>query len=272
MLDYASAGPLTDLAGVPRASLDVLAHDPVEICSAVSELVIQPNDARRLGLPHDRIAAENQIRAARDLVTRLLALHPATLDIGREPSNRVVGTCRHFALLSCALLRHRGIAARARCGFATYFHPGQGVDHWVTEYRDDSAGRWIRIDSEILNRNAVARPHDLAPGQFLTGGEAWLMFRREEIDASRFGVHGTENWGPAEISGNAVRDLAALNKVEMLPWDQWGRMTDAYAGKTGPDYDQLIDTVAATCASDDPISVAELYTHEDLRVPTELLD
>ncbi len=25
---------------------------------------------------------------------------------------------------------------------------------------------------------------------------------------------------PAEISGNTVRDLAALNKVEMLPWDE----------------------------------------------------
>jgi transglutaminase-like putative cysteine protease len=62
---------------------------------------------------------------------------------------RVAGTCRHFAVLSCALLRHRGIAAHVRCGFATYFQPGQGLDHWITEYRDDSGTRWIRVDSEI---------------------------------------------------------------------------------------------------------------------------
>ncbi|MFG2133394.1 hypothetical protein ACGFNV_37310 [Streptomyces sp. NPDC048751] len=38
-----------------------------------------------------------------------------------------------------------------------------------------------------------------------------------------------------------VRDLAALCKQETLNWDEWGRMTAAYEGSTGPDYDQLID-------------------------------
>ena len=50
--------------------------------------------------------------------------------------------------------------------------------------------------------------------------------REGRIDASTFGVYGTENWGPAEIRGNAVKDLAALNKVEMLPWDEWGRVAE----------------------------------------------
>ena len=56
----------------------------------------------------------------------------------RDADQRVVGTCRHFAVLSCALLRYRGIPARARCGFATYFQKGQGLDHWVTEYWDEA--------------------------------------------------------------------------------------------------------------------------------------
>jgi len=30
-----------------------------------------------------------------------------------------------------------------------------------------------------------------------------------------------------------------MNKVEMLPWDKWGRMTEAYEGRTGPDYAYL---------------------------------
>jgi hypothetical protein len=70
----------------------------------------------------------------------------------------------------------------------------------------------------------------LQPGEFLTGGEAWTGYRHGGIDAATFGVEGTENFGPAEISGNTIRDLAALNKVEVLPWDEWGRMTAAYAG------------------------------------------
>ena len=52
---------------------------------------------------------------------------------------------------------------------------------------------------------------------------------------------GPHAWGPAEIRGNAIRDLAALRKLEMLPWDEWGRMTASYQGKTGPDYDALMD-------------------------------
>lgn len=271
LLDYAVAGPLTGLEAVPATALGPVAADPVGICAPVHGLVVQPTDTGALNLPEERLA-ENQIRPAGALIARLLTLNPAPLTVGRDPGERVVGTCRHFAVLSCALLRHRGIAARVRCGFATYFQPGQGVDHWITEYRDDDARRWVRIDSEVLGQAVVDRPEDLEPGQFLTGGEAWLAFRRGEIDASRFGVYGTENWGPAEIRGNAVKDFAALNKVEMLPWDEWGRMTDAYNGKTGADYDDLLDTLAAVCAADDPAAVTDLYTHhEDLRVPAELI-
>jgi hypothetical protein len=65
--------------------------------------------------------------------------------------------------------------------------------------------------------------------------------------------------------------LAALNKVEMLPWDEWGRMTDAYKGETGPDYDELLDEIAAVCAVDDPRAIASMYEHVDLRVPPGMI-
>ncbi len=66
-----------------------------------------------------------------------------------------------------------------------------------------------------------------------------------------------------------MKDLAALNKVEMLPWDEWGRMGAAYQGAAGADYDELLDEVATVCADDDPAAVAHLYAHDDLRVPAE---
>lgn len=129
----------------------------------------------------------------------------------------------------------------------------------------------MRIDSEILGGTVRPDAEDLAPGQFLSGGEAWLAYRSGQIDASTFGVHGTENFGPAEIRGNAVKGLAALNRVETLPWDEWGRMTAMYAGETGPGYDELIDRIAAVCAEDDPVEVAALYATEDLPVPAAML-
>jgi len=49
----------------------------------------------------------------------------------------------------------------------------------------------VRVDSEILGQSVLTRPEDVAPGEFLTGGEAWRAFRRGEIDASmgRMGSH-----------------------------------------------------------------------------------
>jgi hypothetical protein len=249
--------------------LEGTGDDPVQLCMPVHLLVIQPHEAKDLGVGQDRLA-ESNLRPAARILDALLALNPAPVAEGRPADQRVVGSCRHFALLSCAFLRYLGIAARARCGFATYFQPGQGLDHWVTEYQGGD-GHWIRIDSEILGGTVLDHPQDLRPGEFLSGGEAWAAFRRGEIDAARFGVYGTENWGPAEISGNAVRDLASLNMVEMLPWDEWGRMTAAYRGEAGEDYDQLLDELAAVCAADDPAAIARLYAHDDLRVPADLI-
>jgi hypothetical protein len=269
-ISYALPGPLTALDGVSMAALEPVGSEPVEICLPVHGLVLQPSDAEALGLPPDRFA-ENQIRPAGKLVQVLMALDSAPLRVHREPDKRVIGTCRHFAVLSCALLRYRGIPARVRCGFATYFQPGQGLDHWITEYWDDDGGRWVRIDSEILGQQVLSHPEDLRPGEFLTGGEAWSGYRRGEIDASRFGVYGTENWGVGEIRGNAVKDLAAMNKVETLPWDEWGQMEAAYKGETDASYDELLDTLAIACNTDDPAAIAALYTRDEFTVPAELI-
>lgn len=45
-------------------------------------------------------------------------------------------------------------------------------------------------------------------------------------------------------------------------------MVIAYDGRSGTDYDELLDTLASTCAADDSAEVAALYAHDDLRVPT----
>ncbi|MFI7002726.1 transglutaminase domain-containing protein [Nocardia sp. NPDC050175] len=269
-IEYNSPGLLTSLHGVDPAALEQIPTDIIDICRLAPGLVIQPRDAENLDLPPERFS-ENQIRQVVKLVNALLALSPAPLTVPREPDRRVIGTCRHFAVISCALLRQRGIAARARCGFATYFQHGRGLDHWITEYWHDVERRWVRIDTEILGQSILDRPEDLRAGEFFSGGEAWIAFREGRIDAATFGVSGTANWGPAEIRGNAIKDLAALNKVEMLPWDEWGRMTASYNGETGPDYDEFLDTIAATAAGDDPAAIAELYAHDDLRVPAELI-
>ncbi|MEV5494548.1 transglutaminase-like domain-containing protein [Nonomuraea fuscirosea] len=270
VIDYASPGIFTTLDADQLPLIAGLPTDPVEICRVVRGIVIHPFEAATLSLSKERMA-EKDLRPASAIVRALTRLDATPLEVQRPAHLRVVGTCRHFATLSCALLRVRGIPARARCGFATYFAPGQGIDHWVTEYWHAGERRWVRIDSQTLGGDQVARPEDLAPGQFLTGGEAWTLYRRGEIDPDTFGVAGTTHaWGVAEIRGNAIRDLAALWKKETLPWDEWGRMTASYEGKTGSDYDLLIDEVAATCAAGSVEAVDRLYRSADLRVPDDV--
>ena len=269
-IDYAAAGPLTRLGGIDPRVLEGLPEDPPGICWPVHGLILQPDEAQRLDLPPVRFE-DNQVRPAHRLIQALLALNPAPLTVLRPPRQRVVGTCRHFALLACALLRHRAVPARVRCGFATYFVAGQALDHWIVEHWSFQSRRWVRVDPEVLGGGVIADPYDLQPGQFLTGGEAWSAYRRGEVDASTFGVAGTANWGAGEIRGNLVKDLAALNKVEMLPWDEWGQMEPAYRGATGPRYDALLDTVARAGADDDVAALTALFATPDLTVPAPLI-
>jgi hypothetical protein len=244
---YATPGPLTTLTDAQVEMVEALGRDPVELCEAAQRLLISPLDAVVAGLSEER-QSERNIRPATVLLARAIELHPTTpLAEERPLEHRVVGTCRHFATLATAFLRAVDIPARARCGFATYFVMPQKVDHWVVEVWSADERRWVRIDPEYVGRATPldARPDDLRPGEFLTAGEAWLLIRSGDANADDFGVFGTENWGPGEVRGNAMRDLASVvHKLEMLPWDEWGPMHDSYEGLTDAAFDELMDELA----------------------------
>ncbi|MFI9380693.1 transglutaminase domain-containing protein [Kutzneria sp. NPDC052558] len=268
-IDYAAPGVFTAVSPAQVPLTTGLPEDPVGICAAVTPLFVQPTDAAAAGVPEQRWGERN-IRPASGLIDALIAIDPAPLHVPRPPDRRVVGTCRHWATLATALLRQRGIAARARCGFGTYFVAGKNVDHWVVEYREGA--RWRRVDVEHLGRTFVPRPDDLAPGEFLTGGEAWQWYRTGEVDGALFGVYGVDfAWGVGEIRANLIRDLASVLKVETLPWDEWGRMDESFKGATGEDFDQLMDRIAEACGRDDPAAVRAVYTAEDLAVPEAVM-
>lgn len=262
---YRSASSLTELDDEQRALVDAVRADPVQLCAAAQGLLVLPELATGLELSPRRLEERNT-RPARRILQAALSRDGGALDVPRPLKARVTGTCRHFAVLSCAFLRARAIPARVRCGFETYFQPGRNNDHWITEHWDGA--RWVRIDSEILGFDLLDRPEDLADGQFLTGAEAWAAYRAG-ADPMSFGVHGTENWGAAEIVGNAIRDLAAVNKVEMLPWDEWGPMASCYEHGLTPHIEELMDKLTAALAADEDVAITALYS--TLPVPDEMI-
>lgn len=94
-------------------------------------------------------------------------------------------------------------------------------------------------------------PLDLPPGQFVPASRAWQMCRSGEADAEKFGIF--DMHGLWFIRCNLLRELAALNDAEMLPWDVWGLMkTDDDArpqGRTASAEDALSTMVCALRAS-----------------------
>jgi len=269
---YASPGPLTELTTGQTEMIRRLGLDAPGLCRVAQGLLVSPPDAVGAGLSEERLAERN-MRPASSLLRQVLELDGASpLDEPRPAERRVVGTCRHFAVMATAFLRAADMPARARCGFAAYFIPPKKVDHWIVEYWTTEGRRWIRIDPEYIERptSDSARPEDLRASEFLTAGEAWQLVRSGRENPEDFGVYGTENWGPGEIRGNAMRDLASLvAKIEMLPWDEWGPMKDSYQSKTGDDFDELIDEIAAASRDADRADLERIY--EQLPVPASMI-
>jgi hypothetical protein len=269
---YAGPGPLTELTTEQQAVVTDLDLGSTDLCRIAQGLLVAPLDAFGAGLSEQRLAERN-LRPAGELLQRALDLDGSVaLGSTRPAEHRVVGTCRHYAVLATAFLRAAGVPARARCGFAAYFIPPKKVDHWIVEHWSEEDRRWIRVDPEYLDRTTPgpARTHDLRRGEFLDAGEAWALVRSGQDDPGSYGVFGTENWGPGEIRGNAMRDLASVAaKVEMLPWDEWGPMADSYDGTTGDEFDELVDDLAAATGSADPQEMGRIY--ERLTVPPSLI-
>jgi len=266
---YASPGVMTDLAEVGQA-MGSLPADPSELALVVQGLILHAFWAEAYGvdLPPERLG-ELQTRSAAAMVRRILELDARPLTESRAPDHRFVGNCRHFTTLAVALLRRIGVPSRARCGFANYFELGKWVDHWVVEHWNGE--RWTVLDAQIdpFQREAIGLgedPVDLPPGRFLPAAEAWLRCQAGSEDPDRFGI--LDMWGTWFIEGNIARDLAALNKVEMLPWDGWGVLAGDGTSLVG---DTDVESVARLTMSNDHLAVRRRYETDDgLRVPRRI--
>jgi hypothetical protein len=258
---YATPGPMTALpAELPLAGLP---REPEALRRVLPGLVIHGDLQWAYGFDRRPDMAEMNIRPAADILRLVLGRDGAPLATPRAPADRMVGVCRHYATLFAALLRHQGTPARARCGFAAYFVADEWVDHWVTEYWDAAGERWVRADPQfdevLTDRLGVAVDvADLPPEAFLTGGDAWLCHRWGSCDAQRFGI--ADLRGPWFVAGNVVRDVAALNKVEVLPWDVWGPLGGWMAD--GPD-DEVVDALAVAATSGSLADIRAAYWSHD---------
>jgi hypothetical protein len=208
------------------------------------------------------------------MLAKISLMDDRPLAFSREPEQRIVGNCRDYSVLLVSLLRHKGIAARARCGFATYFTPGKHEDHWICEYWNDKDKRWIRVDAQLdslqLDYLKIEfDPHDLPEGTFRSGAETWRLCRQGELDPELCGIFDMK--GLWFVQGDLVRDFMALNKFEVLPWDCNEIMVGPDVKVSPEDY-RFLDKIAELVLGGDKSfgEIRSLYAVDQrLRMPAD---
>lgn len=278
---WANQSPVTDPGAAGRMAIDALPSELGALRAACSQLVFHYRAGGNFaehGVPAERMSEIN-IRYADDMLARILERGEPSLARDRVAADRLVGCCRDATVLFLALARHKGIPARGRVGFAAYIFPGWFIDHVVAEVWDAQEGRWRLIDPEMgsewtpeLNGRPVSWL-DLTPDQFLTGARAWQAARAGLTDPERhvvwpdLDIPALRGW--PYLAHNAIHDLAALNKTEMLLWDVWGMQLDHGAGPV-PEVDAVVLDEVCTVTNDPasgPDVIAKLAGRDGFRVP-----
>jgi hypothetical protein len=271
---YAQPGRLTS-AGAYADLLEAVPSDPAQLARTLQGLVIHEHlvDAYGVTLSDDDRQSVH-VRPADELIARIAARDDRPLNVPRAPEQRVAGNCRHYTVLLVTALRARSVPARARCGFGDYFAEGRYEDHWVGEYWNAEQRRWIMVDAQIdeLQRKLFGVDFDLTDvprDRFLVAGEAWARCRGGLADPDTFGLSLTNEAGWWWIAGNLMRDAAALDAVELLPWDTWGAMP-APEEKIDEERMTFFDELARVTREPDqhPDELRHLCADERLRVPT----
>lgn len=158
------------------------------------------------------------------------------------------------------------------------------IDPQIDAFQQSSLENWT---AGVLAPSTFD-PLDLTTGQFVTGDRAWLMCCRGEAEGDRFGI----SCDPSQFGlktlhgqwfarGNMLRDFAALNKVETVPylvrisrklsWDSWRLVGSADDALSGDDL-LLLDKAAYLVAEPDASLAAILALYEEnagLQVPAE---
>lgn len=211
-----------------------LPHDVSGLCQVVQGLIIHFEEGDLFGytIPEDRLP-EVDTRYTEKMLARIVELDDRLLTEPRPLEKRLVGCCRDFAVLFCAMARYQGIPTRTRVGFAAYiaeFGPDFNADHEIAECWDGSEKRWRLVDPEqsdllIKMNNIQFDTKDIPRDQFVVAGRAWQICRAGKADPDKFGVDpDSYSKGWWFIRNRLIHDLASQNRMELLLWDTWGLM------------------------------------------------
>ena len=289
-LSYYSSQSATTNPGKFNRLYEDLPESIADLCKVCQNVLIHKyrlkyNGRRSYGITLKDVERAGRIPAdeynlvkTEDMLALHQSLRPGPILTERRPIDRMVGNCRHYAVLLTSFLRHRGTPARVRSGCAAYLtpeQPGFFMDHYITEYWDRGEERWILVDPQIDTKQRKDLridfdTNDIPRNRFLVGGVMWKLYREKKADPSKFGIFGFT--GPGYIQFKLVSDIFCLNKEEVLPWDGWGLAAKDFSTLTRDDLKRL-DSLSDLSAAVDNSRFREMReTYEscdDLRRPMD---
>jgi excinuclease ABC subunit A len=257
---YSQPGPMTS-AGEMRGLLEGLPGSIPDLVRIVQSLLLPASEAQLYHVQLSRRQRSDlQIRTAGDMLKKIRSLDGKPLNEPRPPSKRLTGSSRDHAVLLCSFLREKGIPARVRVGFARYvslenMHAGHHHVEVQAYPKDDGREWWQVVDPQVdqaqqekygIRFNTL----DIAPQHFYTAGQAWLACRQGKEKSGEFGLNRKKR-GWNFLRSSLLKDLAALNKVEMQPRDDWFEIGVKNEEALTPDERQLLDKIAEWTSSPD---------------------
>jgi hypothetical protein len=248
--DYAVQSTYSD-PGRHAELLDGLPTDIAELAAVVQNVLIHYRGGG-IEFTGDRLA-EVDHRWIEPMLATDQKRNGTPLATPREPINRVAGCCRDYTLLTVSALRHQGVPARSRIGFAPYFTPSFNYDHVVVEYWNGE--RWRMVDSQLAPANNWGfDTADMPAGTFLSAAKAWTGFRAGDLNGDDLGVDPQlPIRGGWFVRNYVFQELAHRQREELLLWDSWGAMAENLEADL-----ELTDQIAALLlAADDGDTAAE---------------
>ncbi len=255
---------------------DTLPDDIPSLCKVIQGLLLHRWWTEQYGVNiSEEQKEEIKIRKMTRQLKRIQELNDSHLIAARKPDSRLVGTCRDYASFLTSFLRHKGIPARMRVGFATYLMPSQYIDHYLCQYWNNNKSKWVMVDAQIddLQRRAMNITFDtcdVPEDLFLPGGKAWQTWREGKVNPDLFGIF--EVRGSWFIGCDMIFDAMSLNKIESHPFDVWPLMPRYQQKEYSKEYLDIIDKIADLTGRLNPdfFEVRSLYqTEKRLQPPAD---
>ena len=248
---YGQQSAITD-PSVYAHLLDDLPHDVSHLVNIVQGwLITLPwSEAYGFDIPQEK-HKEIYLRTVPEMLKGILELDSSSLIAERPLEKRKVSLCRDFTVLLVSILRHQGVPARARVGFAGYYRAEtpRYWDHRLAEYWNVKSNRWVLVDAMADKTQLERLRFPIDPlnidrsSQFLLAGEVWQRCRSRKANPVEFGDR-PEDLGMPPIRYALLHDFDYLNKNELVGFDAWHDLINKPENEVTEDERELLDRIA----------------------------